>query len=215
MDFKKECSRCKRDAHCCVFKKNKDGVAGFVFIDLKDAATIKKKTGKKYSEFLDFSPLSSKIVSEMKSGDPSLEGAMRYALLDKKSKDCKNRLLRLNVQKNGNCIFLNSEGLCDIYDVRPKICRIYPFWAMTLIDGKLKVIRHEPYSKCRVIKALQGKSGENTDLETLIPKKETSRIKKAIIDVNKDNVHYKEHIDEFKDRMMRNARKRSIKPENL
>ncbi len=29
---------------------------------------------------------------------------------------------------NGRCIFLDSEGQCRIYPVRPLQCRSYPFW---------------------------------------------------------------------------------------
>ena len=27
---------------------------------------------------------------------------------------------------NGRCIFLNSSGLCNVYDLRPEGCRLYP-----------------------------------------------------------------------------------------
>ena len=39
------------------------------------------------------------------------------------------------LKKNGDCIFLR-EGLCEIYECRPHICRTYPFF---LLDGKLEV----------------------------------------------------------------------------
>jgi Fe-S-cluster containining protein len=34
---------------------------------------------------------------------------------------------QLKTKRNGECIFLR-EGSCEIYPVRPRICRAYPFW---------------------------------------------------------------------------------------
>lgn len=31
-------------------------------------------------------------------------------------------------QEDGSCIFLNDEGLCNIYEARPVQCSTYPFW---------------------------------------------------------------------------------------
>jgi Fe-S-cluster containining protein len=32
------------------------------------------------------------------------------------------------------CPFLNAEGRCDIYPVRPKQCRTWPFWTENLVE---------------------------------------------------------------------------------
>jgi len=39
------------------------------------------------------------------------------------------------LRRNGDCVFL-KQGLCEIYDCRPHICRPYPFY---LHDGRLMV----------------------------------------------------------------------------
>ncbi len=39
------------------------------------------------------------------------------------------------LKKNGDCIFL-KDSLCSIYEVRPYICKTYPFY---LLEGKLMV----------------------------------------------------------------------------
>ena len=39
------------------------------------------------------------------------------------------------LKENGDCIFLRN-GLCEIYECRPHICRTYPFY---LLDGELEV----------------------------------------------------------------------------
>ena len=31
-------------------------------------------------------------------------------------------------EEDGSCIFLNDEGLCNIYEARPVQCSTYPFW---------------------------------------------------------------------------------------
>lgn len=36
---------------------------------------------------------------------------------------------------NGPCIFLNSQGQCSIYPVRPSQCRSFPFWRENLTSG--------------------------------------------------------------------------------
>ncbi len=38
------------------------------------------------------------------------------------------------IQTKGHCVFLNKEGKCNIYPVRPAQCRTYPFWPEILIS---------------------------------------------------------------------------------
>ncbi len=37
--------------------------------------------------------------------------------------------------ENGKCIFL-KDNLCSIYEVRPLVCRVYPFQLKSLRDGR-------------------------------------------------------------------------------
>ena len=34
----------------------------------------------------------------------------------------------IKLEKSGHCPFLNSDGLCRIYAVRPMQCQTYPYW---------------------------------------------------------------------------------------
>lgn len=191
MDFENHCKICKRSVHCCIFKKKE----GFVFVGIKDAKRIKIKTDKNFSDFLDYSPLSRKLVNAMKNEGDYLEGAIRNDLLDKQK-----RLLRLKIKENEHCIFLNDKRRCEIYDIRPNICRIYPFWAMRLLNGKLKVIGHDENTGCGIIKELQTKSGnskENIDLENVLSKKRIEEIKSIMRNIEKENNYYKKSIDAF------------------
>lgn len=182
MDFKNTCKNCPNNSHCCIFNKQ----SGFTFLTIKDAKRIKKQTKKEYSEFLDYSPLSKKVLNYLKNDDPANEGTLRLSQLDK------NRILRLKTKNNGKCIFLNDQNRCEIYDIRPNICRIYPFWAIKLINGKLKVIEHDINSKCKIIKSLKKK-----DIDNILSKNEQTKIKKLFKDIINENSSYKKNIRKF------------------
>jgi Fe-S-cluster containining protein len=188
MNFENHCKICQRNVHCCIFKKKE----GFAFVSIKNAEEIKQKTGKKYTEFLDYSPLPKKIVDAMQHEDFYLEGAMRIKLLDQN-----NRLLRLKIKENEHCIFLNDKRRCAIYNIRPHICRIYPFWTIKLLSGKLKVIKHDENPKCGIIKELQKMSGDKTDFEKALKNKQVKEIKEIMKNIEKENIHYKKNIDQF------------------
>lgn len=181
MDFEKYCKNCKRDAHCCIFEKG-----GFVFTTPKNAKKIATKINKNYDYFLDYSPLNKKIVNSIKNCDPVLEDWMRYSQLDKK-----NRILRLKIKKDGNCIFLNNRGKCEIYDIRPNICRIFPFWAIRLTNGKLKVIVHDIDSNCSAIRIF-AKSYEN--IEQLLSKSELTKIIKLFKNIEQEADSYNKQV---------------------
>jgi Fe-S-cluster containining protein len=122
-----KCLECSAKNHCC---KN-----GFAFVGIDDAKKIKEVSGKEYSEFLNYSQFTQDMLTHLKESDPSLESNLRsYLITD-------NRLLRLKKSK-GQCIFLKN-GECSIYENRPKICQMYPYWCMELIDGTIKVINHD------------------------------------------------------------------------
>jgi Fe-S-cluster containining protein len=172
MSFDKYCKSCKKEIHCCIFKNN----SGFTFVGIKDAKRIKNLIKKEYKDFIDYSPLPRKLLKELKEEDPSLEGALRYSQLNNR------RLLRLKTKKEGRCIFLDEYGKCEIYKIRPNICRIYPFWAMRLENNNLKVIEHDEYPKCPIVK------------ETLPDKPKTKRLFR---DIEKEDIYYKKNINRF------------------
>ncbi|MDP2749319.1 MAG: YkgJ family cysteine cluster protein [Nanoarchaeota archaeon] len=189
--FENNCKKCQKDAHCCIFKKN----VGFTFVGIKDAKRIKQLIKKDYDYFLDYSPVSKEIVVCLKNCDPALEGALRYSQLDKH-----NNILRLKTKKDGRCIFLDKQNHCDIYSIRPNICRIYPFWAVELIDGKIKVIPHDIQSKCGVIKSLvkrQNNEQKEKEIDEILSREEKSEIKKIFKQIKMEDLFYKKNIIKF------------------
>jgi Fe-S-cluster containining protein len=59
-----------------------------------------------------------------------------------------NRILRIK-KIDGRCFFL-TDGKCEIYFIRPKICRIYPYWCVKLINGRVKIIAHDFPCSCDI-----------------------------------------------------------------
>lgn len=164
-----KCLQCSAKYHCC---KN-----GFAFVGLDDAKRIKETTGKEYDEFLDYSPLSQSVLNLLNKGDPVLENSLRATLVDKE-----NKLLRLK-QNGRECIFLKN-GECSIYENRPKICKLYPYWCVRLLDNTLKVIDHD-HSVCLV---------RNSQVLTETDETKMKVIFREILDEAQD---YKENIGKF------------------
>jgi Fe-S-cluster containining protein len=183
MNFRHHCKNCNRYAHCCIFKNK----SGFAFVGLNDAKKIKKFIKKDYNYFLDYSPFPKSVVKRLREGDPSLEGALRYKQLDK------NRLLRLKSKKDKRCIFLDKNNCCEIYAVTPNICRIYPFWAMKLINGRIKILMHGTGAKCNALKVI--KNGK--DVEQGLSKKEILDLKKVFRKIVNENKDYVKNIKLF------------------
>lgn len=44
--------------------------------------------------------------------------------------------LVLQSNENGDCVFLNGEGRCRVYPVRPAQCANYPFWPEVVTNAK-------------------------------------------------------------------------------
>jgi Fe-S-cluster containining protein len=172
------CSTCSKDTHCCIFNNS-----GFTFVGLEDAKKIRKAVRKDYSYFLDYSPLRKSIVKILKDSDPALEGALRYSQLDK------DRILRLKTKTDGRCIFFS--GKCEIYEVRPNICRIYPYWAMRLDSGDIKIVMHDEVPVCPVIKA--------RGAEIRISEEEKLAIRKTFRIIEREDLSYKKNIKDFVD----------------
>jgi Fe-S-cluster containining protein len=184
MDFEKECNKCKNSVHCCIFKNE----SGFAFVGIDDARKIKKETKLEYGSFLDYSKLSKSMINALKHDDPALEGALRYLQLDK------NRILKLKIKKDGRCIFLDDNHRCEIYDIRPKICKIFPLWAIRLTSNKIKVIRHDSETRCGFLKS---NYRNEEDVEKLMTKEEIKYVQKIFREIEKENRYYKNNIRKF------------------
>lgn len=181
----KHCKKCPKNVHCCIFKQN----SGFTFVGIKDAKIIKSHTKKPYNFFLNYSPMSKRVVNYLKNDDPVLEGSLRYSQLENK-----NRILRLKTKQDGRCIFLNDKNLCDIYNIRPNICRIFPFWAMKLINGKIKVIPHDVEPGCKVINLLIERE---EDIDKILSKAEKNKLKRIFKQIKQEDKYYKKNITKF------------------
>ena len=183
------CKTCPNDVNCCIFKNE----SGFTFVGVKDAKRIKRKIKRDYNYFLDYSTLPKKIITALKNDDPALEGSLRYSQLDKDK-----RILRLKTKKNGRCIFLNDKGKCDIYSIRPNICKIFPFWAIRLTNGRLKVIEHDINPRCSIIKSLNKKK---SDIEKSLSKKEILGIKKIVRTIGEETKEYRKNRINFVEKL--------------
>lgn len=178
MNFKEHCKTCPPSKHCCMFKED----IGFTFVGISNAKEIKEKIRKPYSFFLDFSPLSKETIALLKKDDPALEGHLRYTLLDKDG-----RLLRLKTKEDGRCILLDSGNECEIYDIRPYVCGIYPFWGIRLEDDTIKVIPHDTEPNCPIL-----------DSKYSLSQQEITLIKNIFIQIEKEAKEYlKGCKDEF------------------
>lgn len=145
-----------------------------MFVTMKDALAIRKVTGKSFAQFLDYSPLPKRIIAALSYDDPAFEGGLRYSQLSR------GRLLRLRTKRDGRCIFLNDFGKCDIYKVRPNVCRIFPFWVVKLISGRLKIISHDADPECKMVKGQE-------DVEKLLSKKQVAEIKRIFRKIRKES----------------------------
>ena len=163
----RKCLGCSDEVHCCI--------NGFAFVGINDAKKIRRFTGD--YEFLDFSKLSKRVLKLLKDDDPCLEGTLRFSLVKN------DNLLRIK-KKNGKCFFLKN-GKCKIYEVRPKICRIYPYWCIKLISGRIKVIEHDSNSSCTICNVNK------------ITKDEEKNIKKIFNDILKEAEYYKKNMGNF------------------
>ncbi len=54
--------------------------------------------------------------------------------LGKYTKECDGHITLKDDASHEQCIFLDSEGRCPIYEVRPVQCRTYPFWKSVFKD---------------------------------------------------------------------------------
>ncbi len=185
MYFASYCKNCKKSSHCCIFEDGK----GFTFVTPSDARVIAKETGLSYAEFLNYSPLAPKVIAALKGADEMREGALRATQVDSSG-----RILRLKQQANGRCVFLRDDGKCGIYHIRPNICRIYPFWAMELIDGRIKVIRHDTIPTCPIVKAMEKK---DKDIETILSQRHADELRSLFSSILAEIPIYKKEIKAF------------------
>jgi Fe-S-cluster containining protein len=189
MPTKMDCDNCKRNDHCCIFQDNSE----FAFIGIKCAMKIKKNLSLDYMSFIEYTPVNNKIRNELKNDDPSGEGNLRYFQLDKK-----NRILKLKRKKDKTCIFLGKNKKCTIYDLRPNICRMYPYWAMKLLSGKIKIFEHDLDSNCNLILSRSNNQKiPNTDCEKKLSKEELKNIKSTFKKIQKEHIYYKKNIKKF------------------
>lgn len=129
------CINCKKSIHCCVFSK------GYAALYPGEARLIKKKTGLTYKDFLTYSRLPNKLVINSRKDTKYSEARQRSSMM------INGKLLRLKTKKNKECVFL-SKGKCVIYNYRPLICKLYPYWYRINSKGEIKIIPHASSNNC-------------------------------------------------------------------
>ncbi len=173
MDYLKYCGKCPKDIFCCTNPKEEDS---FVPIGIEDAEKIKKNTGKKFSEFLDYSKLSEKALKSVEESPENTEII----------KD--GRVLRFKMNKEGNCVFL-KDNKCSIHETRALLCKIYPFWYKKTESGKIEIELFDKKESCLLSKAcLNGIKLSKEDEDELI---------KVAEEMEKETEYYKKNIDRF------------------
>ena len=188
MDYLSYCSKCPVLVHCCI-NPPKDG---FVAVGIKDAEKIKKETGKPFHEFLDFSMLSDEMVKDCREDFEGSEGKLRASMF------VDNRILRLKVKSNNECIFLDSEKKCSIYHLRPSICSMYPYWCKKEkkkaeeTEEQMILIRHDKDPECAV--------SINNPPALNFPEPEKSNLIKVAKKIEEESEYYKKHIKEFSEK---------------
>jgi len=168
------CSRCPRFIHCCKFD-----TSGFVFIGIKDAVKISSKFNLKYKDFLEFKQLPAKTRYLLSRSPKHSEGYLRFKQL------VKGKLLVLKTRKNNDCIFYDDG--CKIYDSRPLICRIYPYWFF--LGEKRHIIAHGEDSGCMMLKESEGLA--------ILKKNESEKIIKLSKDIEAEDKYYRKNIKKF------------------
>jgi len=164
------CSRCPRHIHCCKFD-----TSGFVFIGIKDALKI----GSKLKDFLEFKKLSAKTKYLLRKAPKYSEGYLRFKQL------VGGKLLVLKTKKNNDCIFYDDG--CLVYDHRPLICRIYPYWFF--LGEKRHIIAHGEDSGCLMLKESLGLA--------VLDKKESEKILKLSKEIEAEDLFYRKNIKKF------------------
>lgn len=173
MDCLGYCSDCPQGIFCCVNPKNEDS---FVPIGIEDAERISKKTGKKFSEFLDYSKLSEKALE-------SCEGDGWNSEIIKDG-----RVLRFKMAEDGKCVFLKNNQ-CSIYETRALLCRMYPFWYKKTDFGKIEIELFDKNEPCPLSKA-------NINAIKLSKEDEEELIRIAL-EMEEETEFYKKNIDKF------------------
>ncbi len=116
---------------CCKTPFAKDEENPGFWLTFKDIARIVKKTGLDPSEFC--------RLEDVPEGEEEDEDADEvYGELVGYG----DGFILMNRSKNNTCYFLGENG-CKIFDVRPKMCRVYPFWFEEKC-GEIKIkVQHE------------------------------------------------------------------------
>lgn len=192
MEYFDHCSKCPKDDNCCTYR---DG-DGFVTVGIDCAEKIRKKTGMDFKDFLDFSPLHDKMV-EFVLNERDVESIVRKKQL------LNGRLLRFKLKKNGDCMFYGKDKRCQIYDVRPWICRIYPFWYEKVSDKGSKTknskasfkITLADNEKCDLCEACVNRKGKTMKIN--LAKEHENELKKIAAEIESDAGHYVKNIRKF------------------
>ncbi len=181
-----ECAKGKLECTNCCVSPFIEKDPGF-WLTLSDIGRIVKKTGLKPDDFC-------RLTEVEDDGEDDGD-------VDEKAGDLLyigDRVILMN-GNNGGCFFLGEKG-CKIFDVRPRMCRIYPFWFEEK-DGDIKItVEHEDDIKeddCYLTK----KNHKNGDINLLLKEmgeteEEMKRCIKSYIEEMKLHSRFKHELEE-------------------
>jgi len=115
----------KHICHVCHDEEEKGCCSDEIFATVHDILRIAKKTGCDIDTIAKFKK-PKKDLYELWSDNEDLKGFM----IDKK--------LLIIPGKDGECKFLGENG-CEIFDFRPGVCRMFPFWFDEDKNGNISI----------------------------------------------------------------------------
>lgn len=180
-NFCLKCAKMKED--CCRSDYAK-------FTTLKDAERIARFLDVPVNKVVIYSPLSKKD----KKTQLYLKKIHGY-YYDLESKE--GKILQLKKREDGACFFLSKTGRCRIYEVRPLICQVFPFW----YSPRREIMIDHNGLNCDIVKdkitsafQIKAKERENILREFCFT---SSNLKKLLAQLKREIKAYKKNIDDF------------------
>ena len=123
-----KCLNCEN--HCCIGDYA-------TFLTLNDAKRISEETGIPVDEFCFYAP-----ICADKEGHEELMQSKDHTYFDFSQS---GNILQLKANKDKSCFFLKDKK-CAIYNTRPLICRIFPFWYKK-VKNEINIIIDDDFFK--------------------------------------------------------------------
>jgi len=115
----------KHICHVCHDEEEKGCCSDEIFVTVHDLKRISKKTGLDVDKIAKYKKPKKDLLELWRDND-DLKG---FLLKDK---------LLIMKGKDHDCLFLGDDG-CEIFNIRPGVCRMFPFWFDEAKNGKLSL----------------------------------------------------------------------------